>query len=79
LTLGHPLSHLAVLGVSFRRTYTWSLISATDNQSLRPWKEIARELAEQTDPEKICELSHELNQALEKQVGEKWQDYLKTG
>ena len=24
-----------------------------------PWKEIARELAEQTDPEKICELSHE--------------------
>ena len=53
---------------------------AAENPILRPWQEIARELAVQkTDPEKIRELSHELNEALEKQVGEKWKDYLKAG
>jgi hypothetical protein len=55
-------------------------MSSADNQPpSRPWQEIARELARQTDYRKIGELSHELNQALEKQVGEKWKDYLKTG
>jgi hypothetical protein len=53
-------------------------MSSADNPTLRPWQEIARELARQTDYRKIGELSHELNQALEKQVGEKWQDYLKS-
>jgi hypothetical protein len=55
-------------------------MSSADNQPpSRPWQEIARELAGQSDLEKIRELSHELNEALEKQVGEKWQDLLKTG
>jgi hypothetical protein len=31
---------------------------------LRSWKEITRELAGQTDPNKILELSEELNRAL---------------
>ena len=54
-------------------------MSSADNPTVRPWQEIARELAEQTDLEKIRELSHELNEALDKQIGEKWQDYLKAG
>ena len=36
-----------------------------DNPTVRPWQEIARELAEQTDLEKVRELSHELNEALD--------------
>ena len=34
---------------------------------MRPWREIAQELAQQTDREKIVELSTELNQALAEQ------------
>ena len=38
---------------------------------MRPWREIAQELAQQTNREKIAELSTELNKALAEQgVGE---------
>ena len=35
----------------------------------RPWKDVARELAGQTDFKKIAELSAELNKALAEQKG----------
>jgi hypothetical protein len=36
---------------------------------VRPWKEIARELAEETNRQRITELSHELNRAIDEQTG----------
>jgi hypothetical protein len=74
----NPSSLFAQQTTRGRRYYNWLVMSSADNPTLRPWQEIARELARQTDYRKIGELSHELNQALEKQVGEKWQDYLKS-
>ena len=54
------------------------MVMTADNPIVRPWLVIARELAEQTDLERIRQLSHELNEALDKQMGEKWPDYLKA-
>ena len=39
------------------------------NSQLRPWREIAREIAQQTNRDKIAELEEELNKALEEQQG----------
>lgn len=35
--------------------------------ALRPWRQIAKELSEERDPEKVLELTIELNAALEAQ------------
>jgi hypothetical protein len=37
---------------------------------LRPWRDIARELAQQTDHSRITELSDELDCAIEEQIPE---------
>jgi hypothetical protein len=36
---------------------------------LRPWKEIARELAKETNRQRVTELSSELNRAIDEQTG----------
>jgi hypothetical protein len=36
---------------------------------VRPWKEIARELANETNRQRITELSNELNRAIDEQTG----------
>lgn len=44
-------------------------MSAVPNsQPSRPWRDIARELAQATDHKRITELADELNAALEQQV-----------
>ncbi len=35
----------------------------------RPWRVIAQELSQETDPKRVLELSQELNRALEQQNG----------
>lgn len=40
---------------------------APDQNPLRPWKDIARELARETNRLRVRELSEELNRALEEQ------------
>lgn len=39
----------------------------------RPWQEIAKELNEATDPQRIAELTEELTQALDKQAPDRSQ------
>jgi 16S rRNA U1498 N3-methylase RsmE len=45
------------------------MTSPDESSPLRPWQDIARELAQQTNREKIAELAEELNRALEEQQG----------
>ena len=40
---------------------------ASSQNPLRPWEDIARELARETDRERVSELSRELTLALEEQ------------
>lgn len=41
---------------------------SSDQPPSRPWRDIARELAKETNRERIAELAHELNRALSEQV-----------
>jgi hypothetical protein len=44
-------------------------IVMTADSPMRPWRDIARELAQQTDRDKIADLEQELDKALEEQQG----------
>ena len=49
-----------------------------NNQSLRSWQEIAAELSQEHDSDRICELSHELNEAMLAEERRKAQERVKA-
>lgn len=43
------------------------MVSEHVQEPVRSWRVVAQELSQETDPKRVLELSHELNEALKRQ------------